>query len=311
MARLLVLALLVFGTVAEAQYGGNLPGYGRLGNGERLGDRGGYGELRPDRGQRTGRLEVGSRVYMRNGLTGTVRGLFGDGRVSVEIYGVLYTKDRAELALEGCTYESGLRICTGEVVYTSNGLTGTLKAVFPNRDLAVEIYSVLYVKTASELALRGCLGELCSDDKVVTRNGLSGTVKGFFSNGDVMVEIYSVLYRKAASELGSTSVSPYPSYGSLAIGQKVFTRNGLTGTVRGIFGNGDISVEIYSVLYNKSREELATEGCIGRGFCSGDTVLTSNGLTGTVRGVFPNGDLIVEIYSVLYVKTAGELARTR
>lgn len=258
-----------------------------------------------------GDLRIGSTVYTRGGSRGTIRGVFGDGALSVEINGSLYNKRRSELAVEGCVRDQRLRLCTGETLYTPGGSVGRMTAVFENTEILVEINGSLYVKSPGDLAVRGCQGSFCTNDAVITRGGSTGRVMGIFRNGDLMVEINGSLYRKSPADLAGSGGVTRPLPGGISVGQQVYTRGGSRGTVRGVFQNGDISVEINGSLYNKDINDLAVEGCLTREFCTGDGVLTVGGSYGTIRAIFRSGELMVEINGSLYVKNARDLARTR
>lgn len=90
-------------------------------------------------------------------------------------------------------------------------------------------------------------------------------------------------------------------------GDTVYTNDGYTATVNGVFGNGNISIRIGSSNYNYTRENLAVRAC-GQFACNSDTAYTRDGYTVTVNGVFPNGDLSVKIGSSNYKYVADNIA---
>lgn len=269
--------------------------------------------------EREERLEVGAKVYNRNGQAGVVKGVFLDGDISAEFFYVVKTYKRSELATEGCRRVLGASLCNGEQVYTSQGQAATVRAFFTSGEIMVESNYTNRTVTAGELAYRGCYLGVCSDDQVVTRNGQSGTLRAFFDNGDVLVEIFYTLKRMSLDDISISGGGDVgggigrPGQGvGVQVGAKVYTRNGQSGVVKGVFMNGDVSIEVNYSTRTVSRDELAFEGCARRLLCSGDTVITREGQTGVVKAVFLNGrEVIVEIFYVNKVQSIADLALTR
>ena len=94
----------------------------------------------------------------------------------------------------------------------------------------------------------------------------------------------------------------------LKSGDKVWIRNGQTGTINGIFPNGDLSVLVNYSNQVFKRDDLATPGCFKKKGCTDDKVWLRNGLTGIINGIFPNGDVSVLANYSNQVFKQGDLA---
>lgn len=264
--------------------------------------------------EREERIEVGAKVYNRNGQAGVVKGVFLDGDISAEFFYVVKTYKRSELATEGCRRVLGANLCNGEQVYTSQGRPATVRAFFTSGEILVESDYSNRLVNAGDLAYRGCYLGVCSDDQVVTRGGQSGTLRAFFDNGDVLVEVFYTLKRMSLDDISISGGGDFgrPGQSGLQVGAKVYTRNGQAGVVKGVFMNGDVSIEVNYSTRTVSRDELAFEGCARRLLCSGDAVITREGQAGVVKGIFLNGrEAVVEILYVNKVKSIADLALAR
>lgn len=81
------------------------------------------------------------------------------------------------------------------------------------------------------------------------------------------------------------------------IGEGVITSSGKQGVVRAIFNSNTYMVKVdrKSRLQKERSYELGkVYGCAGVGFCVGDTVVTSRGKSGIVKGVFDDGNVAVK-----------------
>lgn len=97
----------------------------------------------------------------------------------------------------------------------------------------------------------------------------------------------------------------------IRVGTKVYTRQKQSGIVKGIFGNGDVVVEVFYSNQTVRYEDIAIEGCrliLGIRLCSGETVVTAAGSTGRVLGFFPDRDIAVEANYSVQIVTRDEVA---
>lgn len=259
-------------------------------------------------------LQIGRRVYTRYGQEATVRAIFSNGDIMIDISGISQNKKREDLAVEGCRRMMRKRICTGDAAYTAYGQPATVKGFFISNEIIISISGIMQVKQRDDLAVPGCSNNFCTNDSVVTRYGQAGIVRGVFTNGDLMIDISGILQRKTTGDLANTTVQE-PSrpgdYDAVRIGQKVWTRYGQPGTVVAIFASGEISVNISGIVQMKNRADLGVEGCASRDLCSGDRVVNRYGQAGTVVAIMQNRtEVLVDISGIIQLKNTSDLART-
>lgn len=188
----------------------------------------------------------------------------------------------------------------GGIAWTDTGMEVRVQAVFPNGQVSVVYNNVNFTFNQDQLASPGCWEGLCSGQPVVTTTGMSATVNGFFPNGRVSVKYNGVNFAFDRSELASSvPQDPYcPPYGGIRVGDRVYTRTGLTAQVGGIFPNGQIDVIYNTVHFRFDRSEIATQGCLGN-LCTGNTVITRTGLRAQVNGFFPDNRTVSVVYNTV------------
>lgn len=258
-----------------------------------------------------GDLRIGARIYTRYGQAGTIRGIFANGDLSVDVNGFNQVLKRDQLAVEGCRRVMSRRLCTGDTGYTAYGQTAKVAAFFMTNELVADVNGFKQTLKLEDLAVPGCSQRLCTGDQIVTRYGQKGTILGVFTNGQLIVDINGFKQKMNASDLGSAEPGRPGRYGELRVGDRVWTRYGQNGTVAAIFASGEISVNINGFTQLMKRDQLATEGCTSTGLCSGDQVLTRYGQRGVIKAVFENRtEVVVDISGFTQVLAADQLART-
>lgn len=186
-----------------------------------------YGHGRSD-------LRVGETVYTRSGSqTGTVRAIFPNGDVSVQLGYVSLVVKRDDLATEGCGSSATGRLCTGDTVYNASAMEGTVKGFFRNGDVIAQFGYVMLVVNPDSLATQNTRGRLQIGTTVYTRAGQSGTVKGVFGDGKVSVQVGYVQLSYSPDDLAVEGCQR-----NLCSGQNVINRAGQQGVVLGVFRNG-------------------------------------------------------------------------
>lgn len=131
-------------------------------------------------------------------------------------------------------------------------------------------------------------GGLCTGARVISDNGLPGTVTAVFGGGsDVMVRFdgYSTNNKWPASRLARTMGCTSDRY---CVDETIISDNGLRGKIEAVSPDGQVMIRFdgYST-YNKwpTSKLSRTRGCTRDGFCMEDTVISDNGLKGSIKAI--------------------------
>jgi hypothetical protein len=154
------------------------------------------------------------------------------------------------------------RVKIGSSIITHDMLPGTLLAmnVAENTLTVKDGYYGNRTTNLNKIAVTsGCVGPFCVGDQVITNDQLTGTVMGFFNDGDLVVKDgYYGNRRKSQNSLALT----YGCSGMFCIGDKVITKDNMSGVVKGFHADGSIVVKdgYYGMRTHSETSLSVTEG---------------------------------------------------
>ena len=243
-------------------------------------------------------FRVGQVVYDPQGSRVTVTSVFEDGTTVVrDPWGKVRNYSGQSLGVTEGRIEG---VSVGDRVYTLQGHSGTLEALYPNGGVLVD-YTYRAGKAlvpARQLGrVGGSLDQLHCEDSVYTHTGVFGKVKCFYSDGRAYVDYH---YKS-----GGTIV-PVDTLGrctgkvlDFEVGEQIYTSRGVLGQIRCFYKEGKALVDYVS----RPGGEIAPVASLG--VCSGtldhvetgSTVYTSKGDRMKVLAIYLNGQVLLdEIY---------------
>ena len=168
------------------------------------------------------------------------------------------------------------------------------------------VVNLLMLTLVPIAAFAGQAPELREGDAVTTVDRTNGTVKQVFPDGVVKVNMTDGYYRGGVREYRTDQVSkPIMCFGNICANDAVTTVDRTNGTVKQVFPDGVVKVNMTDGYYRGGVREYSSNqvskpiSCLDK-ICANDSVTTVDRTNGTVKQVFPDGIVKVNMTDGYY-----------